>query len=93
MIKQRFGLVYRVLEALSFAEDLYIVDSRLPMLRLELYSALKKELSVFQNAMAGGNFCQYAHPINVLRILLHKLPAQLLGPMQLAFVKQVPACQ
>ena len=93
MIKQRFGLVYRALEALPLAEDLDIVDARLPVLWLELYRALKEELSVLQNAMPGGNFCQYAHPVDMLRILLHELPAQLLGFVQLALVKQVPAGQ
>ena len=63
------------------------------MLWLELYRALKEELSVLQNAMPGGNFCQYAHPVDMLRILPHKLSAQLLGFVQLAFVKQIPAGQ
>ena len=79
LLQECFGFVHSALESLSLAQNLDVIDPRLTVVGFKLNRALKEKFGVFQDTMAHRDLGQYPHAIDVLRILLHELPAKLFG--------------
>ena len=75
------------MEALTLAQNLHVINARLPVRGIKSDRTLQQEFRILQHTVAYGNFGEDAHAIDVLWILLHELPAELFRFVEFALVQ------
>ena len=77
LFHQCFRFVDGLLEALTLAQHLNVIDTCLPVSSIKSDGALEQEFCILQHTVADRDFGEDPHAVYVLWILLHELSAEL----------------
>ena len=85
VVEQALGLFQRLGELLGAQQHVGVLDARVAVRRRELEAALEQELGLVEDAVAGGDFGQQTHALDVGLVVAQEVLAQALGVEQPVF--------